>query len=101
MNNEQTAQLSEAIGRIRAHDHLCLIYETREEQFAAVIPFIKIGLERGERCLYVVDDNTAEMVIGAMKEAGLDVEGAAGSGRLSIVRKQDAYLKEGYFDPDW
>jgi chemotaxis family two-component system sensor kinase Cph1 len=90
-----------SIEKLGVHDHLCLIYETREEQFSAVIPFIKIGLEHGEKCLYAVDDNTAAMVINGMKGAGLDVESAVESGRLAIISKQDAYLKQGYFDPDW
>ncbi len=34
---------------IQVHDHLCLIYETRDEQFDAVIPFMQFGLERGEK----------------------------------------------------
>lgn len=90
-----------AIEKIRVHDHLCLIYETREEQFSAVIPFMKIGLERGEKCLYVVDDTTAAMVIDAMQDAGIDVKSSLKSGKLAIVSKQDSYLKQGYFDPDW
>jgi len=93
--------LVSAIEKIGIHDHLCLIYETREEQFSAVIPFMKIGLERGEQCVYIVDDNTAAMVIDRMKGAGIDVESAVESGRLTIASKQDAYLKQGYFDPDW
>jgi two-component system, chemotaxis family, sensor kinase Cph1 len=93
--------LESAIEKIGIHDHLCLIYETEEEQFSAVIPYMKIGLERGEKCLYVVDDNTAAMVIDKMKGAGMDVENAVESGKLTIASKQDAYLKQGYFDPDW
>jgi PAS domain S-box-containing protein len=93
--------LVRAIGKLGVHDHLCLIYETQEEQFSAVIPFMKIGLERGEKCLYVVDDNTAATVISGMKGAGMDVETAVESGKLAIVSKQDSYLKQGYFDPDW
>ncbi|MBI4825378.1 MAG: MEDS domain-containing protein [Nitrospirae bacterium] len=93
--------LATAIGQLVVHNHLCLIYETREEQFAAVIPFMRIGLERGEKCVYIVDDNTAEMVIREMKAAGIDVDTAVRSGKLDILRKQDAYLKQGYFDPDW
>lgn len=93
--------LTELIASIGVHDHLCLIYETREEQFAAVIPFIRIGLERGEQCLYVVDDNTAELVIAMMVDAGIDVASAVASGSLTVASKQDAYLKQGYFDPDW
>ncbi|MDD5286196.1 MAG: MEDS domain-containing protein [Desulfuromonadaceae bacterium] len=104
MGNRPDAALNDlvnAIEKIGVHDHLCLIYETQEEQFSAVIPFMQIGLERGEKCLYVVDDNTAATVIKAMREAGTDVKSAIKSGELAIVSKQESYLKQGYFDPDW
>jgi len=52
-----------AIEKLGMHDHLCLICETQEKQFSAVIPIMKIGLERGEKCLYIVDDNTAAVVV--------------------------------------
>jgi len=90
-----------AIGKVGVHDHLCLIYETQEEQFSAILPFMKIGLERGEKCVYLVDDNTAAMVIDGMKAAGMDAEAAVESGMLTIASKQDVYLKQGFFDPDW
>ena len=99
--NEDMNDLEKAIAKIGLHDHLCLIYKTQEEQFSAVIPFIKIGLERNEKCLYVVDDNTAGMVINGMKAAGIEADTALESGRLAVVNKQDSYLMQGYFDPDW
>lgn len=100
-SNNALHDLVSAIEKIGIHDHLCLIYETEEEQFSAVIPFIKIGLERGEQCVYIVDDNTAAKVIDRMKGAGIDVESAVESGKLIIASKQDSYLKQGFFDPDW
>jgi chemotaxis family two-component system sensor kinase Cph1 len=93
--------LEEAIGDIGVHDHLCLIYETQQEQFSAAMPFMRIGLERGEKCIYIVDDNTAAAVIDGMKAAGMGVEAAIASDSLTIASKRDAYLKQGYFDPDW
>ena len=89
-----------AIEKIDVHDHLCLIYETPEEQFAAVIPYMRIGLERGEKCIYIVDDNTAARVIAEMQASGIDVQTAIESGQLAVISKQDAYVKEGYFDPE-
>jgi PAS domain S-box-containing protein len=83
------------------HDHLCLIYDTPEEQLAAVIPFIRIGLERGEKCLYIVDENTADNILAALHADGLDVDTAIGSGALVVVTRRDAYLKNGDFDPGW
>lgn len=100
MDNAQMAQLSEAMERVQVHDHLCLIYETPEEQFAAVVPFIGAGLKRGEKCVYIVDENTADTVLQAMRAGGIDVDAAVESGALAILSKQDSYLKDGGFDPD-
>ena len=94
------AQLAEAVGRVRVHDHLCLIYETQEERFAAVVPFIGAGLRLGEKCIYVVDENTADTVLAAIRAGGIDAESAVGSGALAVLSKQESYLKDGCFDPD-
>ena len=86
--------------RIDVHDHLCLIYESLEEQLAAVIPFFKKGLKSNEQCVYIADDNTAQTVLDAMRTEGIEVGSAIISGALKVISKRDSYLKEGYFDPD-
>ena len=83
------------------HEHLALIYDHQEEQFDIVIPFLKIGLERGEKSVFIVDGSTDEAVRGGMEGYGIDVERAIASGALVIMTKTDAYLKNGDFDPDW
>lgn len=100
-NLNQLSELTSAIDGLDVHDHLCLIYESLEEQLAAVIPFIRAGLERHERCLYVADDNSVEVVLSALRTGGIDVDGATASGALAVITKREAYLKEGRFDPDW
>ena len=50
--------------------------------------------------MYIVDDNTAEVVINQIKADGVDALAAIQSGKLAIVSKRDAYLKQGHFDPD-
>lgn len=94
------SKLIKAIEQLDVHDHLCLIYESREEQLAAVIPFIRMGLERNEQCVYIVDENTAQTVLDAMRAEGVDADFAVESGALKVITKREAYLSEGYFDPD-
>jgi len=95
------SRLAEVVGGLGLHEHLCLIYETQEEQFAAALPYLRIGLERGEKCLYIVDENTAAAVLDALRKAGTDVDHYLGSGALTITHKQETYLRQGRFDPDW
>ncbi|UCE59462.1 MAG: PAS domain S-box protein [Phycisphaerales bacterium] len=94
-------QLVEQLNQLRPHDHLCLIYETQEQQFAAAIPFISAGLSSSQKCIYIADDNTCDIVLGALQDYGIDVPAALHSGSLQVVSKQDSYLKQGGFDPDW
>jgi PAS domain S-box-containing protein len=63
-------------------------------------PFLRQGLERGEKVLYIVDARTAEAVIGYLQDEGLDAESYLAGGQLTILTADDAYLKQGAFDPD-
>ncbi len=92
--------LSQVLAALSLHDHLCLIYETPEQQSASAIPFIQIGLERGEKCLYIADENTSAGLADAMRSRGVDVDTALESGNLALVDKGQAYLQHGHFDPD-
>jgi MEDS: MEthanogen/methylotroph, DcmR Sensory domain len=52
------SRLAELAANLGLHEHLCPIYDTQEEQFAAALPYLRTGLERGEKCLYVADENS-------------------------------------------
>ncbi len=62
------SNLYDSIKELTVHDHVCLVYKTNEEQFRYIVPFIKIGLERGKKCVYVVDDNSPQTVLDAMQK---------------------------------
>ncbi|AEH35509.1 MEDS domain-containing protein [Halopiger xanaduensis] len=85
---------------VHANDHFALIYESQEEQFAAVIPFLRQGLERNERCLYITAENSREEVLEAMRERGIDVDAALDSGQLSVHDETETYLRNETFDAD-
>ena len=81
-------------------DHLCCIYETEEEHRAVLTPFLRQGLERGEKVVYIVDARTAETVLGYLRDDGLAPEPYLERGQLTILTRDDAYMREGVFDPD-
>jgi hypothetical protein len=83
------------------HDHFAIIYDNPDEQLDFIVPFLRMGLERGEKAVFIYDDNAVETVIDAMARHGIDVTAATASGALSIITKKHAYLKNDDFDPDW
>jgi signal transduction histidine kinase len=97
---EHVGGLSQQLHRLDHGDHVCLIYETFEEQMAAVVPFFREGLARGECCAYIVDEREAGDVVTVLSAHGLDVEGARERGALRFLTKREAYLRSGAFDPE-
>lgn len=93
-------RLLSAIEKLGPHDHLCSIYETSEERLAVAIPFIRIGLDRGERCVYAADDGGEAVVREALAAEGIDVERAIATDRLVLGAPEDSYLRHGSFDAD-
>ncbi|TYL38601.1 histidine kinase [Natronococcus pandeyae] len=90
----------ESLNGDSCNDHFALIYESTADQFAAAVPFIRQGLERGERCLYVVGENSEASVRAALEAGGVDVVAAVESGALSFETIQDTYLGDGGFDAE-
>jgi PAS domain S-box-containing protein len=101
MNTTHDTPLLTALEHLAPHEHLCSIYESPEEHFGVAIPFIRIGLDRGEKCIYIADAGTETVVRDAMYAEGIDVEKAIATGHLVLEGKEAAYLKKGSFDPNW
>jgi signal transduction histidine kinase len=59
---------------LKPGDHLCLFYDDDPaEQMAALVPFMRQGLEGGERCIYIADDQTESEVLECLEASGVDV----------------------------
>jgi PAS domain S-box-containing protein len=97
----QTTPLIAALEQLGPHDHFCSIYESPQEHYAVAIPFIRIGLDRGEKCIYIADDGADGDVRQAMQSEGIDVDSAIASKALVLATKDQTYLKHGSFHPDW
>jgi GAF domain-containing protein/CheY-like chemotaxis protein len=95
-----TQNFADMLHSLSFGDHLGLIYRNPQEQFAAIIPCIKHGLDRGEKCLYVVAERTAQEVKEALERAGVDVQGYLDSGQLGILSQEGTLVSEGHFEPD-
>ncbi len=99
--NPDLLRLGELTGGLSLHEHRCLIYDTQEQQLAAALPYLKAGLERRERCLYITQENTAATILDALRKDGADVDRCLRNGAMIITGIQETYLKQRQFDPDW
>ena len=85
---------------LHAHRHICAFFHSAEEEYGALLPFIKDGFTHGHKGFHVVDPKLRDNHRSRLTEAGIDVDGAEHSGQFELRNWSDAYLRDGRFDPD-
>jgi hypothetical protein len=80
--------------------HICAFFNSPDEEYRVLTPFIRDGIERGEKAFHIVDPRLLEDHLARLHEAGIDAESAQIRGQLVVKRWQEAYLRDGHFDQD-
>lgn len=85
------------LGRVR---HVCAFFASKDEEFRVLMPFMKEGMDAGDKGFHIVDGRRRDDHRRRLAEGGIDVEVAERSGQLEVKSWNDAYLRGGRFDQD-
>src|SRR5919202_4265348 len=80
--------------------HVCAFFNSKEEEYRVLLPFVKEGFEQGDKAFYIVQDGHRPEHRRRLEQAGIDVAGAETKGQLGVRRWEGAYLRGGHFDQD-
>jgi MEDS: MEthanogen/methylotroph, DcmR Sensory domain len=80
--------------------HVCALFNSDEEEYRALLPFIKDGFECGHKAVHVVNPYQRQEHLDRLAQAGIDVTEAMGRGQLELRINTETYLQDGRFDPD-
>lgn len=81
-------------------DHLCHLFSTQEQRVEVAFTFLRDGLERGERTIYVADGGKAEEDLRSLFTGrGLDMRGYAERGQLLLYEPGNIFLTGEGFSP--
>jgi hypothetical protein len=86
--------------RLSAPGHICLIYESDDVRDQIAGTYMAAGLQRGENVRYISDSTEPERVRGWLASAGVATDETGKSDAFAILRSEDAYCPNGYFDPN-
>jgi MEDS: MEthanogen/methylotroph, DcmR Sensory domain len=78
--------------------HVCAFFNSKEEEYRVLMPFIKEGFDQGDRALHIIDPRNRAEHLRRLEQAGIDVAEAERKDQLEIRPWEDAYLQEGHFD---
>ena len=81
-----------------AYRHICAFFNSPDEEYRVLLPFIKDGFQRGEKAFHIVDPQLRHEHVERLRSVGIDVDAAEKSGQFELCNWEDAYLREGHFD---
>jgi hypothetical protein len=84
--------------RLRGHRHIFAFFNTPEEKYQVLLPFIREGIERGEKAFHVVDPKLRDEHLKRLQAGGIDTAAEEKDGQLEVHRWQDVYLRDDHFD---
>src|ERR1700691_4451976 len=85
------------LGEVR---HVCAFFNNDDEEYRVLLPFIKEGIERGDKAVHVVNPQQRPDHLQRLAAAGIDAAAAEQSGQFELKINTEAYLRDGRFDQD-
>jgi hypothetical protein len=78
--------------------HVCAFFNSREDEYKVMLPFLKEGLEAGEKVFQVMDQRQRDERLRRLTDAGVDAASAEQNGLLEVRPWENSYLSGGRFD---
>jgi hypothetical protein len=80
--------------------HVCAFFNSDDEEYRVLLPFIKNGFESGHKAIHVVNPHQRSEHLQRLIAAGIDPAAAERSGQLELRTNTETYLRDGRFDKD-
>jgi hypothetical protein len=80
--------------------HVCAFFNSDDEKYRALLPFIKDGFECGDRAVHVVHPDHCSCHLQRLTAAGIDPTSAQQRGQFELRPNNKTYLQDGQFDQD-
>jgi hypothetical protein len=95
MNKQQTVTLCGET--LTGPLHICAFFDSREEQYEILVPWLKEGLNNKEEVLTILESDSHKDHCSRLSNAGIPLEEAVSSRQLKVVATEDTYLQGGTF----
>jgi hypothetical protein len=95
-----TAPIPFAGSELGESRHVCAFFNSNEEEYRVLLPFIKDGFESGDKAIHVVNPDQHTDHLRRLAAVGIDSETAQQRGQFELRTNPEAYLRDGRFDQD-
>jgi hypothetical protein len=86
--------------QLREARHVCAFFNSDEEEYRVLLPFIKDGFECGDKAVHFISPDQRRDHLRRLAAVGIDPTAAQQTGQLELRTDAETYLREGHFDQD-
>ncbi len=79
--------------------HVCAFFNSDDEEYRVLLPFIKDGFECGDKAVHIVNPGQRRDHLQRLAAVGIDPTAAQQSGQFELRTNTETYLRDGHFDP--
>lgn len=80
--------------------HVCAFFDSSEEEDRVMLPFVREGIERGEKAFHIIDPDEREAYLERLDRGGVPARELLETGQFELRSWHEAYLRGGRFDQD-
>jgi MEDS: MEthanogen/methylotroph, DcmR Sensory domain len=83
---------------IDRYRHVCAFFTSVDEEQRVMAPFVREGIERGERAFHIVDPALREDYLRWLEGSGIPIGALLETTQFELRTWEEAYLRGGHFD---
>src|ERR1700691_3735506 len=95
-----SAPISFAGSRLAETRHICAFFNSEEEEYRVLLPFIKDGFECGHKAVHIVNPEQRDDHLQRLTAVGIDTTDTQKRGQFELRTNAEAYLRDGRCDQD-
>jgi hypothetical protein len=80
--------------------HVCAFFNSNDEAYRVLLPFIKDGFACGDKAIHVVNPDQRQGHLQRLAAEGIDPTAAQQRGQFELRTNAETYLRDGRFDQD-
>lgn len=97
---KKTEPIRFAGSQLGENRHVCAFFNSDEEAYRVLLPFITDGFACGDKAVHHVNPGQCGNHMKRLALAGIDPATAKQTGQLEVRTNTEAYLRDGRLDPD-
>src|SRR5688572_11381798 len=80
--------------------HACAFFHSSEDEYRTLLPFLKDGIEAGDKTFQIVDESRYEERRRILTDNGIDFSSSESARQIEIRPWEQAYLRGSRFDQE-